>query len=63
MAVSYSFLPFSDSFDLDVDLRISLGYLPISLSLFFLLMNISVLVVDQIDKVKVFINRSRSRRA
>ena len=40
LLVIYSFLPFLDCYDLDYDLKLKLGYIPLALSLIFLIANI-----------------------
>ena len=49
----FAFVPFTDQYSLDSNVKINMGYLPIALSLLLLLVNFLFMVYKQIITIKI----------
>lgn len=59
MIVCYSFLPFSEAYEIDVDTRIILGYFPIILASLYLVINLTLLSVFTVQNIFDYVKKKR----
>ncbi|CDW81643.1 UNKNOWN [Stylonychia lemnae] len=61
--ICYSFLPFMDNnYFLDADLRERLGFIPIGLTLLYMILNLSFILKENINKLREQCTKNKSKR-
>jgi hypothetical protein len=61
LLISTWYLEFTDNYEIEYDLRYELGYVPIALSLMFLVVNITYIIVQTLSIVKLKCRHLKSK--